>query len=63
MLTKGDNNLESNARKVAVDTITDAACKGNILQVASDNAKKQLTAFLKALGFTSIVIEIPQGTC
>jgi hypothetical protein len=63
LLSKGDKNLESNARKVAVDAITDAACKGNILQTASDNAKKQLTAFLKALGFTSISIEIPQGTC
>lgn len=63
LLSKGDKNLESNARKVAVDTITDAACKGNILQNASDNARKQLTAFLKALGFVTITIEIPQGSC
>lgn len=63
LLSKGDANLESNARKVAVDTITDAACKGNILDTASDNAKKQLTAFLRALGFTEITITIPQGSC
>lgn len=63
LLSKGDKNLESNARKVAVDTITDAACKGNILQNASDNARKQLTAFLKALGFTSVTIEIAEGSC
>ncbi|MBP9719341.1 MAG: DUF4230 domain-containing protein, partial [Candidatus Levybacteria bacterium] len=63
LLSKGDKNLESNARKVAIDTITDAACKGNILQNASDNAKKQLTAFLKALGFTTITIEISEGSC
>jgi hypothetical protein len=63
LLTKGDNNLESNARIAAVDAITNAACKGNILQAASDNAKKQLTAFLKALRFTTISIEIPQGNC
>lgn len=63
LLSKGDKNLESNARRVAVDTITDAACKGNILQNAGDNAKKQLTAFLKALGFTVVTIEIPEGSC
>lgn len=63
LLSKGDKNLESSARQVAVDTITDAACKGNILQHASDNARKQLMAFLKALGFTTITIDIPQGSC
>lgn len=63
ILSKGDKNLESNARKVAIDTITDAACKGGILQSAADNAKKQLSAFLKALGFTTITIEIPPGSC
>lgn len=63
LLSKGDKSLESNARKVAVDTITDAACKGNILQNASDNARKQLTAFLKALGFTQVTIEIAEGSC
>jgi len=63
LLSKGDKNLESNARKVAIDTLTDAACQGKILQIAADNARKQLTAFLKAVGFTTVTISIPDASC
>ena len=63
LLSKGDKDLESEARLAAESTIRDAACKSNILQTASDNAKKQLTALLKALQFETIDITIPQGNC
>lgn len=63
LLSRGNKDLESNARNVATQTIQDAACKGNILDQANENAKKQLTAFLKALGFTSVTITIPEGSC
>ena len=63
ILNPGDKDLESKAREAAQNSIREAACKGNILKQASDNARKQLTAFLSALGFTQVSIEIPQASC
>lgn len=63
LLTRGDKDLESVARQEAEKSIRDAACAGNILKSASDNGRSQLTALLKALGFTTVVIEIPQASC
>ena len=63
ILNPGDKDLESKAREAAQNSIREAACKGNILKQASDNARKQLTAFLSALGFTQVSIEIPEATC
>ena len=63
ILNPGDKDLESKAREAAQNSIREAACKGNILKQASDNARKQLTAFLSALGFTQVSIEIPEASC
>ncbi len=63
LLVPENNNLESDARLSAVNKIRQAACTGGILQSASDNAKKQLTTMLQALGFVTITITIPQGHC
>ncbi len=63
VLTKGNKDLEAEARKAAEETIREAACNGNIMQNANDNARKQLTAFLKALQFKKITITIPTGSC
>ncbi len=63
ILNPGDKDLESKAREAAQNSITEAACKGDILKQASDNARKQLTAFLAALGFTEISIDIPEASC
>jgi hypothetical protein len=63
ILNPGDKDLESKAREAAQNSITDAACKGDILKQASDNARKQLTALLSALGFTQITIDIPESSC
>lgn len=63
ILNPGDNNLESKAREAAQNSIQEAACEGDILKQASDNARKQLTAFLSALGFTQISIDIPESSC
>jgi hypothetical protein len=62
VLTKGNKDLEAEARKAAEETIREAACKGNILQAANENARKQLTAFLKALQFKKISIDIDMPT-
>ncbi len=63
ILTKGNKDLESKARLAAENAIQVAACKGNILDHASQNARKQLTALLKSLGFVTVIIDIPQGSC
>ncbi len=63
LLNPGDKDLETKAREAAQNSIKDAACKGGILKQASDNARKQLTAFLSALGFTQIAIDIPEASC
>lgn len=63
ILTKGDRNLESEARNEAERVIRDAACKGGILDEAAKNAKTQMTTQFKGLGFEEVNIEIPKGTC
>lgn len=63
LLTKGDRDLESEARKEAEKVIKDAACKGGIFEEASKNARNQMTSQFKALGFTTVIIDIPEGKC
>ncbi len=63
ILSQGDKDLEAKARLAAEQSIYEAACKGNILEEASNNARKQLGALLKALGFETVTIEIPQASC
>jgi Protein of unknown function (DUF4230) len=63
ILTKSNNDLESEARQAAEDEIRKAACQSNILDQASGNARKQLTALFSALGFTKIVLIIPEASC
>jgi hypothetical protein len=63
LLTKGDEDLESEARKEAEKVIKDAACQGGILDEASKNARNQLTSLFKSLGFETVIIEIPEGKC
>lgn len=63
LLSKGERDLESNARLEAEKAIREAACQGGILNEASKNARSQLTALFKTLQFTSVVIEIPSGSC
>lgn len=63
LLSKGDKNLESNARAEAEKVITKAACTGNILTEASKNARAQLTTLFKSFGFTTVIITIPDGSC
>jgi hypothetical protein len=62
-LTKGNKDLEAEARQKALESITQAACEGKILDQAGENAKKQMTVLLSGLGFTNVTVNIPQGTC
>lgn len=63
VLSKGDKDLEAKARVAAETSIRDAACKGGILDKASENARKQVASILKVLGFEKITVDIPQGGC
>jgi hypothetical protein len=63
LLSKGDKDLESEARQAAESTIRAAACNGNILNEASQNVRKQLTILLKSLGYETVIINTPQGNC
>jgi len=63
LLSGGNDNLESEARATAEQSIREAACSSGILDMASDNARKQITSFLSSLGFVEITITIPQGSC
>lgn len=63
ILSKGNKDLESQARLAAEQTIQEAACQGDILREAANNARRQLTALLKALGFVTITIIIPEASC
>lgn len=63
LLSRGDKDLETEARIAAEQTIQEAACEADILQEASDNARKQLITLLRAFGFTTVTLEIPEGSC
>lgn len=63
ILTKGNKDLETQARSAAEKSIRTAACDGNILETARENAIKQLTALFESVGFTSVTVEMPIGSC
>lgn len=63
IFTKGDRDLESEARKEAESVITAAACKGGILAEATKNARNQLNVLFKSSGFTTVILNIPEGSC
>ena len=56
LLSKGNKDLETTARQQASETIKKAACEGGILNEATDNAKKQLTALLQRFGFQEVEV-------
>ncbi len=63
LFTKGELNLEAQARQKAETAIYQAACDGGILDEATKNAKQQLELIFKSSGFTSVTITAPTGTC
>ncbi len=62
-LSRGDKDLESEARLAAEQSIRDAACASGILRQAEENAVKQLGAVLGALGYPDSVIQSAPGNC
>ncbi len=54
LFTKGDANLETEARKAAEIEINNAALKDGILAQAESNAEVFLTRFLYSLGYKNV---------
>jgi Protein of unknown function (DUF4230) len=63
LFTKGDSQLESEARVAAEQSIRKAACDGGILTVAAENGRKQFQTMFSTAGFSDVVIDIPVGMC
>lgn len=63
ILSRGDKDLESEARLAAQNSITEAACEAGILEEASIQARKRLTDLFRFAGFETITINIPLGDC
>ncbi len=63
IFTKGDPQLESEARLAAEISIRQAACDAGILMVARTNAEKQLSAMFTMAGFEKVVLNVEEGEC
>lgn len=55
LFTKGDAQLETEARQVAEQILVNAALEHGILERASDNARTTIERFLTGLGYTEVV--------
>jgi hypothetical protein len=60
LLTHGDINLETNARRVAEDEIAKAALEDGILRQANQNAENYMYRLLRDLGYPEVIF--PQET-
>lgn len=63
LLSQGNDQLETEVRQAAEQEIRNAACEANILAAANENARKQITSLLTALGFTTINVTTQPGSC
>lgn len=59
LLTRGDVNLETQARRVAEDEIEKAAVEDGILDMADQNARSYLERLLRSLGFREVIFVEP----
>ncbi len=64
LLTKGDLNLEAEARRQAETAISTAACDGKILEAANEAGQKQLELLFKTAGYPNVTVKTSApGTC
>ncbi len=57
-LSKGDVNLESDARAYAEQSITQSACAAGVLDRAAAEGRNNVSDFLKALNYTSVTVYV-----
>jgi hypothetical protein len=59
LLTKGDVNLETEARKAAEDAILESALEDGILETARQNAELYFSLLFRDLGFPAVIFVDP----
>lgn len=59
LLSKGDTNLETNARIAAEQEIMKAALEDGILEQAQDNAESYLSRLFRGMGYADVVFVNP----
>lgn len=57
LLSKGDQNLETNARQAAEKAILDAALEDGILAQAQTNAENYLDRLFRSMGYQEVIFE------
>ncbi len=62
LLTWGDTNLETTARRAAEDEILKAALEDGILNLARQNAENYLSRLLRELGYPDVIFVQPEAT-
>ncbi len=55
LLTKGDVNLETTARRVAEDAVAEAALEDGILALARQNAESYFSILFRELGYPEVI--------
>lgn len=63
LLSQGNKDLESEARRAAELSIKQAACEAGVLDEARENAIDRLTQLFKFAGFSNVEVNIPEGNC
>lgn len=59
LLTHGDVNLETEARKTAENELRKSALEDGILELADTNAENYLSRLLRGLGYPEVIFEPP----
>lgn len=57
LFTSGDPRLESDARRIADESLRQAALDEGILEMAEENAREVITNFLLNLGYRDVILE------
>lgn len=60
LFTKGDSQLESDARQIAEEVLVDAALEHGIMERAQSNAEETIASFLEGVGYTEVVFIDPE---
>ena len=63
VLTKGNIDLESEARRVAEQEILRAACEDGILDRATQEGRRDMEGLVQALGFRQVTVNANAGPC
>lgn len=62
LFTKGDVNLETEARRAAEEEIAKSALEDGILEQAQLNAEQFMSRFLRSLGFNDVIFVVEEGS-